>query len=526
LNTEVFLYDTETGDSGQYLFAVRTGFCAYPRNVYRHDPLTKSLEKSPYLTNNVILGPTKDLDKDKRPEIFALNHASGNAIDSALSSKSDYNAWITVLDDDLDFFFPQIEIPVDYTRVRGIQEYKQKLFPVVQPGGTDTSSYFLQLDLKGTVEDTVYLNYTPSVVIQTSNPAFAIHDIPAGELFLYKDPLNLERSLAISPNSRVDFIDIDGDENREWVEIDPNNSRLKVYDGQLEYPVVLDLPDWEYGNYWWGTRTDREKGKEFWIKAESRIYAISYSRNPMYVMQYFAYVGILMACIGLVYLISLAQKYRHQQRRKLETQIAELQLKTIKNQVDPHFIFNAMNALGEMTLTDNKLEADRFISEFADLMRKTLAGSDKISHSLEEELDYVDNFIRLQQIRYVNNFDFHKEIDQQLELTCPVPKHVLYTYVENAIKHGMANGARLSLKYGAVKHPKGVLLYVEDNAGGLGNSKLAEKFSTGSGLNLIEQIFKLYTRLTRRRVSHKLVNLYDKQGEATGLRVEILLYLG
>ncbi|MBT8222549.1 MAG: hypothetical protein KJN96_05200, partial [Eudoraea sp.] len=157
---------------------------------------------------------------------------------------------------------------------------------------------------------------------------------------------------------------------------------------------------------------------------------------------------------------------------------------------------------------------------------KTLAGSDKISHSLEEELDYVDNFIRLQQIRYVNNFDFHKEIDQQLELTCPVPKHVLYTYVENAIKHGMANGARLSLKYGAVKHPKGVLLYVEDNAGGLGNSKLAEKFSTGSGLNLIEQIFKLYTRLTRRRVSHKLVNLYDKQGEATGLRVEILLYLG
>ena len=135
LNTEIFLYNEENGNSGKYLFSVRTGFSAYPRNVYRHDPVTKSLEKSPFLTNNVILGGTRDLDKDGKAEVLALNHASGNTIDSAITSNSDYSAWITILDDDLNFYFPQVEIPVDYSAVRGIQEHDGKIFIATKDGG-------------------------------------------------------------------------------------------------------------------------------------------------------------------------------------------------------------------------------------------------------------------------------------------------------------------------------------------------------------------------------------------------------
>lgn len=526
LNTEVFLYEKGAGESGDYLFAVRTGFSAYPRNVYRHDPLTKSLEKSPFLTNNVVLGGTKDLDGDGKEEILALNHASGNTIDSTITSNSDYSAWITILDDDLDFYFPQIEIPEDYSGIRGIQEHNGQIFAIIQTGGPGTSSHILQLDHKGIVQDTISMDSNANIVLQTTDNGFAIHDLAAGNLFLYNNPLSLERTISITPNSRVDYLDIDGDLNKEWVQIDSNNGQITVYDNEFKNPTLLDLPDWEFGNYWWGARTDKILGKHFWIRSDSRAYGISYSLNPMYSLKYLAYLGILVACIVLVYLISLAQKYRLQQKRKLETQIAELQLKTIKNQVDPHFIFNAMNALGEMTLTDNKLEADRFISEFANLMRKTLDGSDKIAHSLKEELAYVDNYIRLQRIRYANKFDFFKEVDEQLSLSVLVPKHALHTYIENAIKHGMSRDSGLVLKYGAHKHPKGVLLFVEDNAGGIGSSKLSKKFSTGSGLNIIEQIFSLYTRLTRRKVSHRLVNLQEENGQPKGLRVEILVERG
>ncbi|MBT8221636.1 MAG: sensor histidine kinase, partial [Eudoraea sp.] len=516
LNTEIFLYNEGNGSSGKYLFSVRSGFSAYPRNVYRFDPRTKSMEKSPFLTNNVILGGTRDLDKDGKEEVLALNHASGNTIDSAITSNSDYSAWITILDDDLSFYFPQVEIPVDYSAVRGIQEQEGKIFAIIQTGGSNTASYFLQLDHKGNVQDTVFLEGNANIVINTSEPGFAIHDLAAGNLFLYKNPLDFDRTISITPKNRVDYIDIDGDTNKEWVEIDANTSRITVYDSEFENPAVLDLPDWEFGNYWWGTRTDGDLGTHLWVRSESTIYGISYYRNPMYAIRYLVYLGILLACIGLVSLISLAQKYRLQQKRKLETQIAELQLKAIKNQVDPHFIFNAMNALGEMALTENKLEADRFITEFAQLMRKTLDGSDKIAHSLKEELAYVDNFIRLQHIRYAGKFEYREEVDEQVDLSALVPKQALFTYIENAIKHGMAGDSALKLKYGARHHPKGVLLFVEDNAGGMGNSELSKKFSTGSGLNIVEQIFSLYTRLTRRKVSHKLLNLQDGEGKTTG----------
>ena len=361
-------------------------------------------------------------------------------------------------------------------------------------------------------------------MLKTSDSGFAIHDLAAGKLLLYNNPLDLEQTISITPKNRVDYLDIDGDRIKEWVEIDPNNSRIAVYDSDFHNPTTLDLPDWEFGNYWWGTRADADLGTHLWVRSESRIYGISYSRNAMYSVKYLVYLGILLTCIGLVSLISLAQKYRLQQKRKLETQIAELQLKTIKNQVDPHFIFNAMNALGEMTLTENKLEADRFITEFAQLMRKTLDGSDKIAHSLKEELAYVDNFIRLQHIRYAGKFEYREEVDQQVDLSSLVPKQALFTYIENAIKHGMAGDSVLMLTYGAKRHPKGVLLFVEDNAGGMGSSLLSRKFSTGSGLNIVEQIFLLYTRLTRRKVSHKLLNLQDEKGKTTGLRVEILIY--
>ncbi len=355
---------------------------------------------------------------------------------------------------------------------------------------------------------------------------FAIQDIPGGGLYLYRDPENLERDFQLTPNSRADYLDVNGDMSKEWVEIDYEHSRLTVYDSGLNHPVTLELHEWEYGNFWWGTRTDSKLGTQFWLKAESKVYVISYAANPMYTLKYLAYLGILLACIGLVALISLAQKYRLQQKRKLETQIAELQLKAIKNQVDPHFIFNAMNALGEMTLTENKLEADRFITEFAQLMRKTLDGSDKIAHSLKEELAYVANFIRLQHLRYAGKFEYLEEVDKQVDLSLLVPKQALYTYIENAIKHGMAKDSGLALKYGARNHPKGVLLFVEDNAGGMGSSMLSQKFSTGSGLNIAEQIFELYTRLTRKKVAHTLVNLKDREGSTTGLRVEILIDAG
>ena len=72
-------------------------------------------------------------------------------------------------------------------------------------------------------------------------------------------------------------------------------------------------------------------------------------------------------------------------------------------------------------------------------MRQTLQSSDKISATLKDELEYTENFIKLQQIRYNQRFDYTIQLDKAVNVDAKVPKHVLFTYVENAIKHGLFN---------------------------------------------------------------------------------------
>ncbi len=506
------------------VFAINVGFGANPRNFYRYTVSEDKLIRSPHLTNKSKLSSLSDLNNDGKAELCLLTYSVCNEIDPEISTKSDYSSWLTVLDHDLDFYFPQLQFEYPYSAIIQMLQEEDFLIAVLRTKRNEPSK-MLKINWLGELVQEMDLAFIPNQSLLDPEFGLCLYDMQNGKLHTYRG-LSKSHTFSIKPGLHIKRMDPNHDSVMEWVGMDYNTGELVIYDHQLEHSLSYKTPLKPGESFFMGTKILDNTEPRFWIHSGLAMYSFEYKKNPMYFMRYILYLGIYFAVAGLVFAIMKIQTYREKQKQKLETQIAELQLKAIKNQVDPHFIFNAMNTLGEMTLMENKLEADRFISEFAKLMRKTLAGSDKISHTLDEELEYVDSFIRLQQIRYVNKFKYSRDIDKQVDLASPVPKHALYTYVENAIKHGMAGTARLELKYGAVKDPRGILIYVEDNAGGLGNSGLSEKFSTGSGLKIIEQIFTLYTRLTRRKVSHKLVNLSDEKGKATGLRVEILVDQG
>jgi LytS/YehU family sensor histidine kinase len=222
-----------------------------------------------------------------------------------------------------------------------------------------------------------------------------------------------------------------------------------------------------------------------------------------------------------VWLIQKGQNLRNAKQRAIETEIAELQLKTIKNQVDPHFVFNAINTISEMTLMDNKLEADRFISRFSGFMRDTLQHSDKIATTLIDELDYVENFINLQRLRFNNAFDYTISIDKAVNKEFLVPKHVVFTFVENAIKHSLAFSKKGILTIKAKKTNQNLILVIEDNGLGL-NPKLPKGVGTGNGLKIMDKLFKLYAKLYKRKIKYLITDL-STISEQTGLRVEVYI---
>jgi len=360
-------------------------------------------------------------------------------------------------------------------------------------------------------------------MFKLSDNKFALHEISRGEVHVFNTVLEQIDSYKIDPFASVNYYDIDVDGEKEWLEFHADNQNVSIYRNGFKNQVTFQFSTSIDGILKSGLKQISATENQLYFQKGNVIRLFSYIENPIYLFRYLIYLGVYAAILGLVLLIAKGQKIRLEKQQAIANKISELQIKTIKNQVDPHFVFNAINTISEMTLMDNKLEADRFISHFSKFMRNTLMHSDKISTTLKEELEYVENFIKLQRIRYSNQFNYKITINKNVDLKTIVPKHVLFTYVENAIKHGLSLKKDGLLQIVVKIKKETLFLSVEDNGVGMRPTQYNKKNSTGSGLLIMEQIYKLYAKLHKSKISHRLVELTDNENNKVGLRIEVVI---
>lgn len=224
-------------------------------------------------------------------------------------------------------------------------------------------------------------------------------------------------------------------------------------------------------------------------------------------------------------ILSVVQIIRFQRKKAFEEkEKMELQLKTIKNQMDPHFAFNAINMIGSMVYKKDPDTVYDYFSRFARLIRSTLQDSEKISRTLGEELDFVQNYIEIQKSRFTDKFTFNLSVDEKVDLSTQVPKMIIQTYAENAIKHGLMHKKEEGkLDISITEKDKRLMISVEDN--GIGREKAAElsKGSTKKGMQIIQQIFTLYNKLIKYKISQEITDLKDDQGNALGTKVVLII---
>jgi two-component system LytT family sensor kinase len=120
---------------------------------------------------------------------------------------------------------------------------------------------------------------------------------------------------------------------------------------------------------------------------------------------------------------------------RLETMIKELELKTIKSQINPHFIFNALNSIRALVDEDPQ-RARQAITELSNILRSSIQVDKVEITSLEKELDIVKDYLALEYIRFADRLKVVYEIEQYT-LSNQIPPMMLQTLVENAIKHGL-----------------------------------------------------------------------------------------
>ena len=509
-------------------FAVTAGYGGNPRKVYRYNIKNDEILKSPHFTNSGGISNMVDIDNDGKKEILLNLYATANTIDSTYTKRSDYKIWLTVLDDDLQFLFE----PIGFDAIGGYYSISYKdgssnyLLSLIRSAEhSKIPSKLLKLTTKGKIlKEKKLPKGTYNYIEHFGNGLFILDDKENGKYHVFNSDLEIIKTYQIDKLNTGYFYDVNKDGTKEWVFYNANTSKLIVYDANFKHKVSINyLKDYKMLTNM-GVRYPENGDSQIFLQFDRGIIIYSYKENPYYNLRYVFYIGVYIAVLAFTFLMAKGQQLREQKKRKLEQEISELQLKTIKNKVDPHFVFNALNTISEMTLTDNKLEADNFITKYAGFMRKTLENSDKIATSLNEELEYTKNFIELQQIRHQHSFEYKIVFDKKIDKKLKVPKHILFTYVENAIKYGLANKPKGLLIIDIRQEENKLSIKIKDNGWGFRKGHQQSNIGTGNGLKIMNKIFDLYENRYQTKITQEIHEL-KANNDVLGVEVRLTIQL-
>ena len=189
------------------------------------------------------------------------------------------------------------------------------------------------------------------------------------------------------------------------------------------------------------------------------------------------------AIVGLSYALGY---YRESQARAvkaahLETRLIEARLRTLEAELQPHFLFNTLHAISTL-VHSNPEAADRMISRLSDLLRLTFERSGAAGVPLQEELEFLQKYLEIEQTRFQDRLSVKFEIDPET-LDAEVPKMILQPLVENAIKHGVSPRPGPGLiEVSTERRGDALMLRVRDNGMGL-SAAARERLTSGVGLS-------------------------------------------
>lgn len=226
---------------------------------------------------------------------------------------------------------------------------------------------------------------------------------------------------------------------------------------------------------------------------------------------------LLLLAIALFYYIEKVRK----KQQILKMGILQQQL--LRSQMNPHFLFNALGSIQNFMLKNETKKAAGYLSNFTYLTRSILEHSSKNSILLSEEIDMLENYIKLEQMRMQNSFNYHIEFDNNLETDfIHIPPMLIQPFVENAIKHGLKN----------IDYPGELLIHLEevdehltivvkDNGIGIDSSPKNSSSHRSMSMNIFEKRRKLLWEKEKKKIEFSVEDCKTKKRCDNGTIVNI-----
>ncbi|HHS95961.1 MAG TPA: tetratricopeptide repeat protein [Phaeodactylibacter sp.] len=223
---------------------------------------------------------------------------------------------------------------------------------------------------------------------------------------------------------------------------------------------------------------------------------------------------------------------KQQETEMLRLQAVGLQLKALRAQMNPHFIYNALNAIQNYITSNELSSATKYLAIFARLMRQSLEFSDREYVSLEDEIEFLQNYLFLnQQLRYQTKLTYKISVHDELEEDIMgLPAMIVQPYVENALEHGLRTVEKglLTLEF-SLMDDEHILCVVQDNGIGRGAAKqfkdsMANAKHRSMGTAITEKRLEILSKSKHNNeMNVKTIDLKDDQDKPCGTRVEIVI---
>jgi tetratricopeptide (TPR) repeat protein len=250
-------------------------------------------------------------------------------------------------------------------------------------------------------------------------------------------------------------------------------------------------------------------------------------RKKFLILIAFTSTGLIAAVLLLILVRNTSRK--RQKQIEFEKNVLELEQQALRAQMNPHFIFNAINSIQNYILKRNKQEAYDYLAKFARLIRIVLNNSQERDLLLHQELEMIELYVELEQLRF-NNFEFNLDVSERVnQFETIVPAMLIQPYVENAICHGLMNleHERKGVLNVSVTQSAGMLkIVIEDNGIGRERSKQYKKADAHKSLGMAftEQRLNVINKMQHYESAKvQITDLYDKNARGAGTKVEIFI---
>ena len=220
------------------------------------------------------------------------------------------------------------------------------------------------------------------------------------------------------------------------------------------------------------------------------------------------------------------------EKAKIKQQLATLEQSALQAQMNPHFIFNCLNSIQQFIMLNDKEKANRYLTEFANLIRNTFDNSGKKYITVAAEAAYLDKYLDLEQLRYGDNFKFEINIDKTVEKDfTEMPAMLLQPYVENSLRHGIRNkkGGGGIVVVNFTQQNNILICTITDNGVGRAAALLLKSKEhieyQSKGMLLTERRIELLNTSLENNITIEVKDLMNDAGESSGTEIVIRIPL-